>query len=101
MTDTADLVARNAEFAARDFAPGLTINPSGNMMVVGCVDPRVDPTRVLGIGHGEAAVIRNVGGRITPAMSGPGHARQGRAGQRRVPPAGTWNLVACTTPTAA
>jgi hypothetical protein len=64
MTDTADLVARNAEFAAHHFAPDLTINPSGNMMVVGCVDPRVDPTRVLGIGHGEAAVIRNVGGRV-------------------------------------
>jgi len=41
--------------------------PGGNMMVVGCVDPRVDPTHLLGLEQGEAAVIRNVGGRITPA----------------------------------
>ncbi len=47
--------------------PSLTINPTGNMMVIGCVDPRVDPSHVLGIRHGEAAVIRNVGGRVTPA----------------------------------
>ena len=43
MTDTHDLVARNAAFAAPDFAICLTINPSGNLMVVGCVDTRVDP----------------------------------------------------------
>jgi carbonic anhydrase len=36
------------------------------MMVVGCVDPRVDPAHVLGLSNGEAAIIRNVGGRITP-----------------------------------
>jgi carbonic anhydrase len=94
MTDTDDLVARNAEFAAARFAPGLTINPSGNRMVVGCVDPRVDPTRVLGIGHGEAAVIRNVGGRITPTtlrtMAMLGKVGQANAETHRP---GTWNLV--------
>jgi carbonic anhydrase len=37
------------------------------MMVVGCVDLRVDPAHVLGLANGEAAIIRNVGGRITPA----------------------------------
>ncbi|MFE5136272.1 carbonic anhydrase [Streptomyces fagopyri] len=69
MTDTDELVRRNGDFVAAEFRtrPGLTINPTGNMMVVGCVDPRVDPTRILGLGLGEAAVIRNVGGRITPA----------------------------------
>jgi carbonic anhydrase len=94
MTDTDDLVARNAEFAAARFTPGLTINPSGNMMVVGCVDPRVDPTQILGIGHGEAAVIRNVGGRITPAtlrtMVMLGKVGQANADTHRP---GTWNLV--------
>ena len=94
MTDTADLLARNAEFAATRFAPGLTINPSGNMMVIGCVDPRVDPTQVLGIRHGEAAMIRNVGGRITPAtlrtMAMLGKVGQAHAETHRP---GTWNLV--------
>ncbi|MFC9078546.1 MULTISPECIES: carbonic anhydrase [unclassified Streptomyces] len=69
MTDIAELVRRNADFVSAEYStgPALTINPTGNMMVIGCVDPRVDPSHVLGIKHGEAAVIRNVGGRITPA----------------------------------
>ncbi|WP_261576343.1 hypothetical protein [Frankia gtarii] len=60
MTSTADLISRNVKFAAGGFRADLAINPSGNMMVVCCVDPRVDPTRVLGLEQGEAAVIRNV-----------------------------------------
>lgn len=67
MTDQDQLLQRNASYAAGEFEAGLSINPSGNMMIVGCVDPRVDPAHVLGISNGEAAIIRNVGGRITPA----------------------------------
>src|ERR1700712_2873193 len=67
MTDSRDLTERNALFTAEEFQPGLSINPSGNMMVIGCVDPRVDPAHVLGLDNGEAAIIRNVGGRVTPA----------------------------------
>jgi carbonic anhydrase len=94
MTGTNDLTGRNADFAANRFVTGLRINPSGNIMVIGCVDPRVDPTHVLGLQHGEAAVIRNVGGRITPAtlrtmvMLG----KVGAANQEGRP-AGDWNLV--------
>jgi carbonic anhydrase len=94
MTDIDDLTGRNADFAAERFIAGLTINPSGNMMVVGCVDPRVDPTYVLGIDLGEAAVIRNVGGRITPAtlrtMVMLAKVGQANADGRH---AGEWNLV--------
>ena len=67
MTDVHDLINRNQDFAVGEFEPDLTINPSGNMMIIGCVDPRVDPARVLGLQQGEAAIIRNVGGRVTPA----------------------------------
>ena len=66
MTDPSRIDKPQRRFAASAFRPGLTINPSGNMMVVGCVDPRVDPGHVLGLDNGEAAIIRNVGGRITP-----------------------------------
>ena len=94
MTDIHDLTSRNADFAADQFTAGLTINPSGNLTVVGCVDPRVDPTRVLGIELGEAAVIRNVGGRITPAtlrtMAMLAKVGQANADGRY---AGEWNLV--------
>ncbi len=94
MTDVDDLTIRNVDFAAGGFKAELSINPSGSMMVVGCVDPRVDPTHVLGIQQGEAAVIRNVGGRITPAtlrtmvMLGKVGAANGGGNH-----SGNWNLV--------
>src|SRR5262249_25435036 len=61
------LAERNADFASHRFSPDLTISPTLKTMIVGCVDPRVDPTKVLGLELGEAVVIRNVGGRVTPA----------------------------------
>jgi carbonic anhydrase len=94
MTDAYDLVQRNAEFAAKRFRADVTINPSGNMMVIGCVDPRVDPGHVLGLSNGEAAIIRNVGGRITPAtlrtMAMLGKVGAANASTRRPD---DWNLV--------
>jgi carbonic anhydrase len=62
-----DLLDRNSRFAAANDVAGLALMPSRKTMVLGCVDPRVDPSIVLGIELGEAAVIRNVGGRVTPA----------------------------------
>lgn len=94
MTDTHDLTERKAAFAASAFTADLKINPSGNMMVIACVDPRVDPAHVLGLGNGEAAVIRNVGGRITPATLRT-MVMLGKVGQANKDgrPAGDWNLV--------
>ncbi len=37
-------------------------------MIVGCVDPRVDPMDILKLDRGEGVVIRNVGGRINLAL---------------------------------
>ncbi len=61
------LTRRNELFASSRFSKDLRIMPSLRTMVIGCVDPRVDPEAILGLEQGEAAVIRNVGGRITPA----------------------------------
>lgn len=61
------LVQRNRDFAARGFSPELTIRPRLGAAVIGCLDPRVDPAHVLGLESGDAPVIRNVGGRVTPA----------------------------------
>src|ERR1700733_5952688 len=55
------MLERNASFARTEFSPELKIMPSTGTIVVGCVDPRVDPANVLGLKLGEAAVIRNVG----------------------------------------
>jgi carbonic anhydrase len=64
---TETLTGRNAGFAEHGFVSGLRMMPSLKAIVIGCVDPRVDPTDVLGTTPGEVAAIRNVGGRITPA----------------------------------
>lgn len=66
MIDTNELTKRNAGFADGGAFAGLGLMPSGRLTVIGCVDPRVDPAHVLGLEPGEAAVIRNVGGRVTP-----------------------------------
>jgi carbonic anhydrase len=67
MTVIDTLLQHNETFASTRFDPALKILPSRKTMIIGCVDPRVDPAEVLGLAHGEAAIIRNVGGRITPA----------------------------------
>ncbi|MET0935906.1 MAG: carbonic anhydrase, partial [Luteibacter sp.] len=41
---------------------------SKKMVLIGCVDPRVDPMDVLQLEPGEAAIIRNVGGRVNPSL---------------------------------
>ena len=67
MDTLSTLGERNADFAANRFPPGLTLVPALKAMIISCVDPRVDPAHVLGLGLGDAAIIRNVGGRVTPA----------------------------------
>jgi carbonic anhydrase len=62
-----ELIRRNGRFAEQNEVTGLSLLPSGQTLVLGCVDPRVDPAVVLGVRLGEAAVIRNLGGRVTPA----------------------------------
>ena len=66
MTVVDTVAERNDDFARTRFIPGLPMLPRLRTLVVGCVDPRVDPAHVLGLETGDAAVIRNVGGRVTP-----------------------------------
>ena len=67
MTVIDTLIQRNEAFAGSRFSADLKIMPSMKTMIIGCVDPRVDPFDIFGLVPGEAVVIRNVGGRITPA----------------------------------
>jgi carbonic anhydrase len=64
---TDELLQRNARFAAGGAYAGLSFPTNETLRVVGCVDSRVDPSDVLGLALGEAVVLRNIGGRITPA----------------------------------
>lgn len=59
------LTERNADFAAH-FTHELSIAPKLGTMVITCADPRVDPAHILGLELGDAVVIRNIAGRITP-----------------------------------
>jgi carbonic anhydrase len=60
------LLERNHEFAAHRFVAGLPMRPSLRTLIISCADPRVDPVHLLGLEPGEAVVLRNVGGRVTP-----------------------------------
>ena len=66
MTTLDTLIERNHNFAEQHFTSGLPLMPLQRTMVISCADPRVDPAHLLGLKPGEAVVIRNVGGRITP-----------------------------------
>lgn len=58
------ITQRNEAFAASGFSPDLKILPSMKTIIVGCVDPRVDPMDILKLQPGEAVIIRNIAGRI-------------------------------------
>jgi carbonic anhydrase len=62
------LVERNSAFAETGFNADLKIIPSQKTMIIGCVDPRVDPMDIFQLAPGEAAIVRNVGGRVTPDL---------------------------------
>lgn len=84
---------RNGEFADRHDVAGLTLMPTGRTIILGCVDPRVDPAIVLGVQLGEAIVIRNIGGRITPATLRTLALLATIARNNRVQPGAGWQLV--------
>ena len=67
MTRMTPLLARNEQFA-RTYTPAALGIPAAQLLVVTCLDHRVDPAIVLGVELGEAPVIRNAGGRVTPAV---------------------------------
>jgi carbonic anhydrase len=64
----AKLAQGNAGFSTHRFASDLRIIPSLKVFIIGCVDPRVDPAQVLGLELGEAAILRNIGGRVTASV---------------------------------
>jgi carbonic anhydrase len=62
------VLGRNRTFAAAGGHHGAVVFPKLNLFVITCLDPRVDPAHVLGVGLGDAIVVRNVGGRVTPEV---------------------------------
>jgi len=64
MTVTDELLANNVRYA-ETFGGLLPLPPSKHVAVVACMDARLNVYGILGLGDGEAHVIRNAGGVIT------------------------------------
>src|SRR6266487_598373 len=64
MSATEQYLANNARYA-ETFSGPLPMPPSAHVTVVACMDARLNVYGMLGLGDGEAHVIRNAGGVIT------------------------------------
>src|SRR5215471_10527914 len=67
MTKMRPLLERNEQFAAT-YTPGPLGPPAAQVVIVTCLDHRVDPAIILGLELGDAVIIRNTGGRVTQAV---------------------------------
>jgi carbonic anhydrase len=61
------LLEHNKQFT-RTFTPVPLALPAAQVIVVTCLDHRVAPEITLGLKLGDAPVLRNAGGRVTPAV---------------------------------
>ncbi|MBV8455573.1 MAG: hypothetical protein JO122_03030 [Acetobacteraceae bacterium] len=74
MNNLDSMLERNKIFAAQQSTANTLMPslpralPKVKAIIIGCADMRVDPAHVLGIKPGEAVVMRNIGGRITPGI---------------------------------
>src|SRR3954466_11958662 len=60
-----DLLANNRAFADSLAPVHLDVRPSRQLAIVTCMDSRLDVFAALGLGDGEAHILRNAGGVIT------------------------------------
>lgn len=63
--NTDELVANNASYVETFSDHDLALAPRRNLAVVACMDSRMDIFEMLGLGHGDAHIIRNAGGVVT------------------------------------
>jgi carbonic anhydrase len=60
-----DLLTANAAYAENFSGGDLPREPARRLLVVTCMDARIDTLAVLGLSPGDAHVLRNAGGRVT------------------------------------
>ncbi len=65
MADVHTLIDCNLEFANSFNQGDLTLLPRLSILVLTCLDARVDPAHLFGLELGDAVVMRNIGGRVT------------------------------------
>jgi carbonic anhydrase len=64
-TEFDDLFVANAAFAKSFDDGGLPARAAKGLAVITCMDSRLDPFGILGIGPGDAKILRNAGARVT------------------------------------
>ena len=79
-----ELLTNNQTFASSLPARHLDVHPSRHLAVVTCMDSRLDVFAALGLGDGEAHVLRNAGGVITDDVIRSLAVSQRRLGTREV-----------------
>jgi carbonic anhydrase len=65
MSETDRLLENNRAYSEGFDKADLAARPSKRVAVLACMDARLIPTRILGLGEGEAHVLRNAGGVVT------------------------------------
>lgn len=79
-----ELIANNRAFAEPLPERHLDVHPSRRLAIVTCMDSRLDVFAALGLGDGEAHVLRNAGGVITDDVIRSLAVSQRRLGTRAV-----------------
>jgi len=79
-----ELLANNEAFASALPTRHLDVRPTRRLAIVTCMDSRLDVFATLGLGHGEAHVLRNAGGVITDDVIRSLAVSQRRLGTREV-----------------
>lgn len=66
-----DLLAANRTFATTLHEPNFTGKAEAGVLMVTCMDSRIEPLRMIGLDLGDAKILRNPGGRVTdPVLVG-------------------------------
>ena len=65
MADFEDLLAANEQFAGTFALSGFDGIAHAGIAMVTCMDSRIDPLAMIGLGPGDAKILRNPGGRVT------------------------------------
>jgi carbonic anhydrase len=84
MSQIDELLANNDAFAEGTPPESLDVKPKRQLAIVTCMDSRLDVFAALGLGHGEAHILRNAGGVITDDVIRSLAVSQRRLGTREV-----------------
>jgi carbonic anhydrase len=84
MPTISELLQNNETFAAGLAERHLDVKPSRRLAIVTCMDSRLDVFAALGLGDGEAHILRNAGGIVTDDVIRSLAISQRRLGTREV-----------------